>query len=180
MKTWRSNLPPVVLALLIGLTLNVELGATKEPPQEVETPMEKLRRTLQGLRALATAVEGYSIDNNRYPRPKCEPHPSGLSFCSAYDLGADLKVYSRGVSASDNWGNPYWYWHTPDGKHYALVSTGSDGSVDDPSHMQELLEACAQADGFIKPRFADCFESDLVWCDGQGLQTAADVVKTCR
>jgi hypothetical protein len=173
------------VAVAIALTVLFAMQDTKGENEEVvETPIEKLRRTFAGLRALATAVESYSVDTNRYPTPKCEPHRSGLSLCTAYELGEDLRVYAtaypRGVSPVDAWGNPYLYWHTADGQHYAWIATGSDGTLDDAAVMQESLDRCVQERGFIEPQYVDCFEADLLWCDGQAVWTPADELKACR
>jgi hypothetical protein len=170
------------IALVVAFAGVVVMGAGSQPGKEpIETSTEKLRRTLAGLRSLVTAVESYRVDMNVYPAPKCDDQDkTGLGLCSVYDIGASLKPYAGGTSASDAWGHPYWYWCSADAKHAALISTGADGAIDDRETLRGLLESCSQAPGFIKPEFVNCFESDLLWCDGQAMLTPADDVKTCR
>jgi hypothetical protein len=145
-----------------------------------ESPMEKLRRTFSGLRALSTAIESYAVDNNVYPTPRCADHRSGLALCQAYDLGEDLRIYGRGLSGENAWSRPYLYWHAEDGRHYALISTGSDGELDDPGVIRALIDSCVQTRTFLKSQHVKCFEADLMWCDGGAVLTPADVLKTCR
>ena len=172
----------IVLVLAeTALILPPLLWAAGEAKKELfETPMEKLRRTFSGLRALTTAVESYAVDNNVYPTPPCAVDRTGLALCSAYDLGETLRIYGRGLTGADAWGRPYLYWRADDGKHYALLATGSDGEIDDPGTIQALIDSCVQAKGFVKPQQVECFEGDLMWCDGQAVLTPADVLETCR
>ena len=85
-----------------------------DPPQG---PLEKMRQTMADLRSIATAVESYSVDHDRYPVA-----PEG----PVSQLVAVLEpTYIGRIPPTDAWGTPI-LWVGNDGLHYTLASFGTD------------------------------------------------------
>ncbi|MFQ5694250.1 MAG: type II secretion system protein GspG, partial [Nitrospinota bacterium] len=82
-------------------------------------------RTMADIRTIATAVEAYAGDHNRYPPNILSPSPVGSA-------GARLQsylvpIYIREVPAVDGWGNPIYYESDEQGMEYRIFSYGKDG-----------------------------------------------------
>lgn len=89
------------------------------------------KRAMADLRAIATALEAYSVDHNAYPSAAAVfTLPTGLSLPSvALTSGIITKLqpnYMRIVPLNDPWQGPLQYSTTSDGTNYALRSTGRD------------------------------------------------------
>ena len=79
---------------------------------------------MASMRALATAVETYSIDNNDYPGPT-----DGAVPASTLEPVL-VPTYTRHLPTHDEWGHALLFWSTP--TTYAVISTGADGIEDAP------------------------------------------------
>jgi general secretion pathway protein G len=95
----------------------------------------KQRRTMGDIRSMATAVEAYAVDFNRYPPAAAIVLPSGLTYPPANTVGT-LKIYIsptyiRVTPLSDGWNSWFLYDIDTNGQAYAIASYGKDGSVTD-------------------------------------------------
>lgn len=112
------------------------------------------RRTMADLRSVATALEAYATDNDRYPdadyaglKPLLEP------------------VYIRKFPEQDIWGHAYAYVASPDGTQYRFVSAGSDGVFEWDS--RRITPATTDA---TPVRYRDSLEDDVVFANGGFVQ----------
>ena len=106
----------------------------------------KQKRTMADLRSIGTAIESYSIDNNRYPKTD--------HWQSVEVLTEHLQpVYIRTLPTVDGWGRLFRVWS--DGESYVLVSAGKDGELDQDWIEPEQRGATTS------------FNSDIVFSDGQ-------------
>jgi hypothetical protein len=128
-------------------------GASGRPAGE-EPEEARARRTIGDVKALATAVESYAIDNNRYP-----------SATSAAELPAFLSpAYIPVTPVADAWNTPYVYAVSTDGMHFRIVSAGSDRSFEEGTRTTPTSEAMPPV------RVVDGFAADIVYQDGRFLQ----------
>jgi TonB family protein len=120
------------------------------------TPGEELvrsartRRTAADMRTLATAVEAYATDHNRYP--------------AAGDIQA-LKalispIYIKRVPERDAWNRPFHYIVSGDGLKYRIVSGGADGVIDP---QNQSITPVPREQGLI---IGDAATADLVFQNG--------------
>jgi len=72
----------------------------------------RLRKAMQEIRTIATAIEAYAVDYGVYP-------PSGGRLWSRV-----VPVYLRRFPVEDPWGRPYRYETGPSREHYVLSSAG--------------------------------------------------------
>lgn len=89
------------------------------------------KRAMADLRAIATALEAYSVDHSTYPSAAAVfTLPTGLSLPSAGlssgVIGKLQPSYIRAVPLYDPWLSFFQYSTTSDGSDYALRSTGRD------------------------------------------------------
>lgn len=137
----------------------VRLGEAVSPPVGDE---EAARRTMGDMRSLATAVEAYAVDFNRYP-------PSGSSDGTvAAGRGARIDrtlagyvspTYIRQAPLSDGWNSWFIYECDAEGSHYQFQSAGRDG----------LLQTSQSRGATTDPN------ADLIYRDGQFVQWPKDV-----
>ena len=81
----------------------------------------KQKRTMADIRSIATAVESYAIDNNRYPATE--------GWQSVRILKEALEpLYIRQLPLVDGWGRGIMV--LSDNENYTIVSTGKDGASD--------------------------------------------------
>ena len=100
------------------------------------------------IRSIGTAIEAYSIDNNRYPVTD--------GWQSAEALVESLQpVYIRTLPLIDGWGHEFHVYS--DGETYVLVSAGKDGELDQDWTEPEERGATTS------------FNRDIVFGDGQFL-----------
>ncbi len=78
----------------------------------------KQKRSMADIRSIGTAVEEFSIDNNRYPAA------ASFEELEPFIVGK----YLRKVPEVDGWGNPFLLESTETG--YTLISAGKNGVVD--------------------------------------------------
>lgn len=80
------------------------------------------RKAMADLRSLGTAIESFAVDSNRYPSTEGRLVP--IDAVS----GSIEPIYIRLAPRIDPWGFPYLY--ASDGKHYLVVTHGSDGVLE--------------------------------------------------
>ncbi len=118
------------------------------------TNHERQLVTMANMRTVATTLEAYSVDHERYPIPPGR-------FAGVETLRGSLEpVYVASLPGVDTWGNEFRVWS--DGQNYVVVSFGADGRPDrDYRFMKKPL---AEMEG-LGP-FADG-NRDLVFADGE-------------
>lgn len=102
----------------------------------------KQKRSMSDMRTVATAVESYAVDHNRYPE-------SGEWADASILVPYVQPTYIRQLPATDAWGQPFQY--NSDGTSYTLWSTGMDGMPDDPTPVGPT----------------QMFDNDILWENGQ-------------
>jgi hypothetical protein len=113
------------------------------------------RRTMSDIRSVATAVEAWAIDNDRYPEG---------DYAKLKELLAP--TYLREFPEKDIWGHAYAYVVSLDGQRYRLASAGSDGIFDwDTRRIGNEIE-----DEDFETRYRERLEDDVIFEDGQFLQ----------
>lgn len=89
------------------------------------------RRSMADMRGIATAVETYAADFDRYPPAAAFTLPAGLSLpTSTLEIAAPYlqPTYMRKVPVVDGWNSWFLYGTTADRTDYALRSTGVGGT----------------------------------------------------
>ena len=90
----------------------------------------KQKRSMSDMRALATAIEAYAVDNNQYPPAACA---SGI-FTAATTAVTDTSftrltpTYIAQPPKQDGWGEFFLYGSDTPGNNYAIRSTGRNKS----------------------------------------------------
>jgi len=80
------------------------------------------KRTMADIRSVGTAVEAYSVDNNRYPTITTESDVDG-------NLDTHLEpVYIKKCPDDDGWSNALKYQSAAAGANYTVRSYGKDGT----------------------------------------------------
>ncbi len=93
----------------------------------------KQRRTMGDMRTIATAIEAYSVDLNRYPPAAGFTMPDGVTISSATLSNAEgyiAPTYLRKVPLVDGWGSYFLFSANAVGTDYALCSYGKNGATD--------------------------------------------------
>lgn len=119
--------------------------------------VRRLRKAMQEIRTIATAVEAYAVDYGVYP-------PSGGRLWSRV-----VPVYLRRFPVEDPWGRPYRYETGPSREHYVLSSAGER----ELSRLPEsLVHRLAEAGPGPAEREAGTVDpGELVFSDGAFLST---------
>jgi type II secretion system protein G len=96
----------------------------------------KQRRSMGDERSIATAIEAYGVDFNRYPVAAGYTRPSGLNYGGSLITNLANYVsptYIKVCPTSDGWNS--WFSVSIDtlGQNYILISAGKDGSLTEPS-----------------------------------------------
>jgi general secretion pathway protein G len=117
----------LVVVTIIGIILAIAVFNFLNAIQRT-----RQKRTMADLRAIATALESYSVDHNAYPSSAAAfTLPTGLSLPTGpIPSGAIAKLqpnYMRVVPLVDPWLGPFQYSTSAEGTDYALSSTGRDG-----------------------------------------------------
>lgn len=106
-----------LIELLIVVAIIGLLSAIAVPSLLNAVDRGKQSGTVADMRAIATALERYAVDNNGYPTDA--------------DLGALAASLEPGyitlMPRADDWGNGYVYEPDPGGQAYTLRSLGKDG-----------------------------------------------------
>lgn len=154
----------------------------------VETPVEKVRRAMQEVRLLATAVQTYAIDASKFPENPAATEESTISgrlgdvkLCSLSDIAKELfPAYRRGVLAWDPWGKPYMYWASPDRQNFMIVCTGEDGRLNPYQALLLSLKDAAKVSYSPKPFDLPCYETDIIWYDDGFIQRPQGPLHHCN
>lgn len=120
-----------------------------------ETGPGGAKRTMFDMRSIATAVESFAVDANRYPG-------AGPGFVPAGVLREALEpVYIKRVPLLDGWGNEFLY--VSNEEHYCIVSAGADGSLDRDWPCPPVHDAAREIGAGAQNDPA----ADIVFADGQ-------------
>lgn len=141
----------VLVVVLVALAVIGILAAIAIPNLLTAMQRSKQKRTMADERAIATAVETYASEHNRYPSP--ESLESSL-----------VPKYMKVLTKNDGWGHPFRYecWNIQGGEGcdaYAIGSGGKDGSFE----RQSLREY--EGAGGTKN-----FNNDIVFMNGTFVQ----------
>lgn len=120
-----------LIELLIVIAIIGILAAIAIPNLLNAVQRGKQKRTMSDMRALATAIEAYAVDNNVYP--------SGIAACSPgiwTTIGTTMQdtsftsltpTYIAQPPKVDGWGNFMIYGHDAAFNNYNIVSYGRNG-----------------------------------------------------
>ena len=113
------------------------------------------RRTMSDIRSVATAIEAYAVDNEKYP--------SG-DYARLEEIL--VPTYLSKFPEKDMWNHAYAYTVSEDRLHYRLVSAGADTIFEWDSRRIAVAK-----EGEIAPtRYRDRLEDDLIFADGAFVQ----------
>jgi general secretion pathway protein G len=117
-----------LIELLIVIAIIGILAAIAIPNLLNAVQRGKQKRTMSDMRALATAVEAYAVDNNVYPAAACA---SGLftTAGNALDTASFTNLtptYIAQPPKYDGWGQPLIYGQDTNGNNYMIRSYGRD------------------------------------------------------
>jgi hypothetical protein len=127
--------------------------AIMQQVQEEREQRHPWKRTMSDIRSIATAVEAFSTDQNKYPQ--------------ASELKKALEpTYMKELPVKDGWGNDYFYVASPDGEHYRIASAGSDGVFAWDTRNIGTPETKGT-------RYSEHLEDDIIYQDGEMLQAPA-------
>jgi type II secretion system protein G len=120
-----------LIELLIVIAIIGILAAIAIPNLLNAVQRGKQKRTMSDMRALATAVEAYAVDNNNYPAAAC---PGGtytatgtaLTTASFTNLSP---TYIADPPRKDGWQRFLLYSLSSDSQQYNIRSLGRDGNV---------------------------------------------------
>ena len=117
-------------------------------------------KTMRDIRSLATAVEAYETDENKYP-PESELKK------------LLVPTYIKELPEKDGWGSAYFYTASPDGLHYRIASAGSDSvfSWDTRNIGKDDAKGVAK-----ETKYSDDLAEDIIYQDGEFVQ-APSIIK---
>ena len=130
-----KRVPLVLLALFVAVSAFAE----------EELMLAQQKRTIADIRSLATAVEAYATDHNKYPK---------VSLAELEQLISP--VYIKYVPTLDAWLTEFFY-IADGGDHYRFVSAGADGQFEPASRQLGPTPAEEQA---VKDPNADIIYQD--------------------
>ena len=121
-----------LIELLIVIAIIGILAAIAIPNLLNAVQRGKQKRSMSDMRALATAVEAYAVDNNQYPAAACA---AGLytTAGSAVTDGSFTRLtptYIAQPPKQDGWGEFFHYGSDASGNNYNIRSKGRDKGVD--------------------------------------------------
>ena len=119
-----------LIELLIVIAIIGILAAIAIPNLLNAVQRGKQKRSMSDMRALATAVEAYAVDNNNYPAAAC---PAGsLTGGTFTDLATNSftnlsPTYIADAPRKDGWQRPFQYQLSSDSQAYSIRCKGRDG-----------------------------------------------------
>jgi general secretion pathway protein G len=145
-----------LIELLIVIAIIGILAAIAIPNLLNAVQRGKQKRSMSDMRAMATAVEAYAVDNNLYPTAACN--------ASAFTAGPYLQLTTASFTAlsptyigtvpfNDGWANGFFYAVRANGNDYAIKSEGRDKIVS----------------GIVCGTTTD-FNMDIIYSDGTFIQ----------
>lgn len=120
----------------------VQLGSRKVASEEELSESEKARKTLADIHSIATALESYAVDWNRYPKASSLPELANVL----------QPTYIKTLPLRDAWNRPLLV--TCNGENYEIRSLGSDGKAES-----------SYAGGAVKD-----LRADIIFANGQFVQ----------
>src|SRR5215831_9294634 len=145
-----------LIELLIVIAIIGILAAIAIPNLLNAVQRGKQKRTMSDMRALATAVEAYAVDNNQYPAATCNAglYTSGTENVLATNSFTNLTpTYIAQPPKTDGWGRFMKYAVDANFNNYRVRSQGRDG-----------------ADGTLACGTTTNFNDDIVYADGTFIQ----------
>ena len=145
-----------LIELLIVIAIIGILAAIAIPNLLNAVQRGKQKRTMSDMRALATAVEAYAVDNNVYPAATCN---AGLFTGGTYNTLATnsftnlTPTYIAQPPKTDGWGHFMQYALNTPPNDYAIRSYGRDGA--------SSTLACGTTTNF---------NDDIIYADGTFIQ----------
>jgi type II secretion system protein G len=119
-----------LIELLIVIAIIGILAAIAIPNLLNAVQRGKQKRTMSDMRALATAVEAYAVDNNNYPAAACNAglFTGGTDQVLATNSFTNLTpTYIAQPPKTDGWGRFMYYALSGTSSEYRISSTGRDG-----------------------------------------------------
>jgi len=121
-----------LIELLIVIAIIGILAAIAIPNLLNAVQRGKQKRTMSDMRALATAVEAYAVDNNVYPTAvACNAGLYG-TIGTVVDINSFTLLsptYIASPPKVDGWGRYLFYGREASGNHYNIASYGRDNLV---------------------------------------------------
>ena len=120
-----------LIELLIVIAIIGILAAIAIPNLLNAVQRGKQKRTMSDMRALATAVEAYAVDNNNYPAATCN---AGLFTTTGAQLTTAsftnlTPTYIAQPPMTDGWSNFFIYGMSPTTDKYMIRSYGRDNAA---------------------------------------------------
>ena len=124
-----------LIELLIVIAIIGILAAIAIPNLLNAVQRGKQKRTMSDMRALATAIEAYAVDNNVYPAATCNP---GIYTTTTVTLALTsftnlTPTYIAQPPKVDGWGQFLSYGSDTPGNNYIIGSGGRDKSIVAPT-----------------------------------------------
>jgi len=122
-----------LIELLIVIAIIGILAAIAIPNLLNAVQRGKQKRSMSDMRALATAIEAYAVDNNQYPTAACPggtftTAPTVLTSTSQFALLSP--TYIAQPPTRDGWQHYFYYaLSNPDNQAYAIWSGGRNGTT---------------------------------------------------
>jgi len=122
-----------LIELLIVIAIIGILAAIAIPNLLNAVQRGKQKRSMSDMRALATAIEAYAVDNNQYPTSACPggtftTAPTQLTSTSQFSLLTP--TYIAQPPTRDGWQHYFFYALSgPDNQAYAVWSGGRNGTT---------------------------------------------------
>jgi len=121
-----------LIELLIVIAIIGILAAIAIPNLLNAVQRGKQKRTMSDMRALATAIEAYAVDNTLYPPAACPGGsltgtPAQLTSTSQFSLLTP--TYIAVPPTKDGWQHFYYYLPGPTSQQYAIWSGGRNGAT---------------------------------------------------
>jgi type II secretion system protein G len=120
-----------LIELLIVIAIIGILAAIAIPNLLNAVQRGKQKRTMSDMRALATAIEAYAVDNNSYPAAACATGVyTTLTVTLATNSFSNLSpTYIAQAPKIDGWGEFLQYGSDAPGNSYAIASGGRNKTV---------------------------------------------------
>ena len=146
-----------LIELLIVIAIIGILAAIAIPNLLNAVQRGKQKRTMSDMRALATAIEAYAVDNNKYPSGACATGVYTADSTAPADATSFTilsPTYIANPPRVDGWGRYVAFAHDGNNNHYRIESGGRDGAF-------SWSNTCGTTTDF---------NDDIVYADGAFLQ----------